>query len=460
MSHKRRKTKTVIDYWQSYSDMMAAMFLMFVLIMSSMLIKMQSDNETILEQRKQLERILGIKPEIVQELKKELEGFEVNIDEKTGDIEFKSDILFDTDMDVLKNEGTDFLGKFIPKYLNVVLSDKYLPSIAEIIIEGHTDTNGGYTYNLKLSQDRALSVANFIVGEKSNFVSGERKDKLRKIITVTGKSFTNPIYTDDSKKKIDASKSRRVELKFRLKDEETIAELQKILGNTADSAKNKKTHKPDQVSLTEESLAYKIICIDAGHGVNDSKEKEAIAPNSTETKRAYEMGTRGKNQTEEELNLIVAKKLEKKLKDLGAVVFMTRTTHNTDMTNIDRAKFANEKMADLTIKIHADAVEDISVNGISVLIPDDNFIDNKYVINKSKSAGEAILKKVIQSTGATDRGIVKRNDLTGFNWSNVPVILLEMGFMSNPKEDEKLETSEYQDKIVNGIIDGLIDYFN
>ena len=172
------------------------------------------------------------------------------------------------------------------------------------------------------------------------------------------------------------------------------------------------------------------------------------------------MGTRGKNQTEEELNLIVAKKLEKKLKDLGAVVFMTRTTHNTDMTNIDRAKFANEKMADLTIKIHADAVEDISVNGISVLIPDDNFIDNKYVINKSKSAGEAILKKVIQSTGATDRGIVKRNDLTGFNWSNVPVILLEMGFMSNPKEDEKLETSEYQDKIVNGIIDGLIDYFN
>ena len=165
MSHKRRKTKTVIDYWQSYSDMMAAMFLMFVLIMSSMLIKMQSDNETILEQRKQLERILGIKPEIVQELKKELEGFEVNIDEKTGDIEFKSDILFDTDMDVLKNEGTDFLGKFIPKYLNVVLSDKYLPSIAEIIIEGHTDTNGGYTYNLKLNKRNKKGVFKIITGQ-------------------------------------------------------------------------------------------------------------------------------------------------------------------------------------------------------------------------------------------------------------------------------------------------------
>lgn len=234
--HRIKKSNTDNSYWKSYSDIMAALLLMFILIMTTALWKSEENNQTIRQQAEQLaeqeeeiKKLLGIKPQIVRDLKDELSEFEVNIDENTGDIKFESDILFDTDMDVLKPQGTNFLSRFIPAYLKVVLSDEYLPSIAEIIIEGHTDTNGGYTYNLKLSQDRALSVANFIVGENSNFVSGERKEKLRKIITVTGKSFTNPVYTDESKTTIDANKSRRVELKFRLKDDETVAELQRIL---------------------------------------------------------------------------------------------------------------------------------------------------------------------------------------------------------------------------------------
>lgn len=218
------------DYWQSYSDMMAALLLMFILIMSLALSQVNSQATELQTQKEQLRKLLGVKPEIVADLKKELSEFDVNIDEKTGDILFKSDILFDYNQTILKEAGSSFLGQFMPKYLGVILSEKYLPYIAEIIIEGHTDNIGGYAFNLKLSQDRALTVAEYCIGDNNPFVTGEQLDQLRKIITVNGRAYTNPIYTDDTKMVIDQDKSRRVEVKFRLKDDETIEELKQILG--------------------------------------------------------------------------------------------------------------------------------------------------------------------------------------------------------------------------------------
>lgn len=226
MRYNRRIKKSKeegYDYWQSYSDMMAALVLMFVLIMSLTLVQIN-------EQKAQLNKLLGIKPEIIATLSSELSEFGVNIDENTGDIQFDSDILFDYNMAVLKPEGNDFLNKFMPKYLGVILNEKYVPYIAEIIIEGHTDDVGSYMSNLKLSQDRALSVAEYCIGDRNQFIHGNAVIELRKIVAVNGKSFSNPIYMDEEKNIIDKDKSRRVEIKFRLKDDETIAELQKILG--------------------------------------------------------------------------------------------------------------------------------------------------------------------------------------------------------------------------------------
>lgn len=207
------------------------------------------------------------------------------------------------------------------------------------------------------------------------------------------------------------------------------------------------------------SVTGKLIVVDAGHGINSYNKQEAIAPGVSETKAAFASGTNGKTYTEEELNLIVAKKLEAKLSKLGADVRMTRTEHKSDMTNIDRAEFANSINADISVKIHADGNNSSGVSGASMLVPSNDYIKNEALCEKSKRAGEIVLKEVTAQTGAANRGVVKRNDLTGFNWTKVPIVLLEMGFMTNPNEDSLLSSADYQDKIVQGIADGLIKYF-
>lgn len=222
---------------------------------------------------------------------------------------------------------------------------------------------------------------------------------------------------------------------------------------------------PSKVSETPvtEEIVYnvkgKVIVIDPGHGISSYNKQESIAPNSKTTKNAFVSGTRGKNQTEEQLNLSVALKLKAALEDRGAIVHMTRTEHNCSVSNIDRATFANDLNADISVKIHADGSTNSSSYGTSMLVPGGQYISDESIITKSITAGELILKEVTETAGSKNNGISVRNDLTGFNWSEVPVVLLEMGFMTNPEEDALLETDEYQDKIVLGILNGLELYF-
>ena len=241
------------------------------------------------------------------------------------------------------------------------------------------------------------------------------------------------------------------------------------------SSCNTSTQSPDTIESEREVTEYipietispepilplidKIICVDAGHGLNSSKQQENIAPNSKLTKPAFVSGTKGQVYTEEELNLIIALKLQAKLEENGASVYMTRTTHETSLSNIGRAIYANDLAADISIKIHADGSNDSSVNGISILVPSTEYVDDD-ICASSKTAGSLILDNIVAQTGAKNRGIISRNDMTGFNWSTVPVILIESGFMTNVQEDALLSTDEYQNKIVQGIVDGVIAYFD
>ena len=219
------------------------------------------------------------------------------------------------------------------------------------------------------------------------------------------------------------------------------------------------TPMPAPVAVVETGLVGKTICVDAGHGIFSKGRKEPVAPGSSETKAAFVSGTAGATCTEEQLNLQVALKLEKALADAGARVVMTRRTAECELSNVDRAKLANDEMADLTIRLHADGSDNKSISGMSMLVPSGKYIKDTALIEKSRKAGEAVLIAAVEATGAKNRGIVERSDMTGFNWSEVPVILFEMGFMTNAEDDKLLVQEEYQDKIVSGIVKGVEKYF-
>jgi N-acetylmuramoyl-L-alanine amidase len=204
------------------------------------------------------------------------------------------------------------------------------------------------------------------------------------------------------------------------------------------------------------------ICIDAGHGKTDRKEnlKEPIAPGSDIMKAAIASGTSGvaTKITEASLNLAVSKKLKTALSEKGANIIMIRENEYCDLTNVERTELWNSSGADLVIRIHANGLDDNTVSGVLMMVPGNKYIKDDEMLQKSALAGKHILEGVLKHTKAKSRGTVASNELTGFNWSKVPVILLEMGFMTNPEEDKLLNTDSYQNKIVMGIVEGIEKY--
>ena len=248
--------------------------------------------------------------------------------------------------------------------------------------------------------------------------------------------------------------------------EDTTAKQQPVFEQTDDPLPapietEKPETQPEQVSEPAEVLPLdtKIICVDPGHGVTDLREQEPYSPYSSETKQAFVGGTAGRNQTEEELNLAVGLQLKELLEAQGADVIMTRATHESDMTNYKRALLANEENADLCIRIHADGSDDPSVYGMSMLVPYGTQLATQDIVEPSRVAGEYVLQAAVAATGAKNNGIVQRSNLTGFNFAEVPTILIEMGFMSNAEEDALMETEAYQKKLAQGICDGILQYF-
>lgn len=253
----RRKRKSMDEetsYWLSYSDMMAALLLIFVLIISFTMLQskrqyeekerellaqqnvigeqqeqLDKQKDQMQEQQEQLDKIIGIKSALITALRDEFDGSElkVSVDSQTGAITFDASVLFDKGKYEIKEEGKNFLDQFLPRYFSVLLKNDFHQYVSEIMIEGHTDTTADYLYNLELSQQRALAVAKYCLDEKSSSIPKEQIDQLQKIMTANGRSFSNPIYKEDGSVDMDAS--RRVEFKFRLKDEEMVEEMVRIL---------------------------------------------------------------------------------------------------------------------------------------------------------------------------------------------------------------------------------------
>ncbi|MBR4719033.1 MAG: OmpA family protein [Lachnospiraceae bacterium] len=181
------------------------------------------------EQQQKLDNIIGVRTELIEELKREFDDSDLHVavDENTGAITFDASILFSYNQATLTPSGKEFLSEFLPRYVDVLLSPQYRDYISEILIEGHTDTEGNYLFNLELSQKRALSVAKYCLSDDSKVLTKEQLEELKDVISATGRSFSNPIYKEDGS--VDMEASRRVEFLFRLKDEEMIREMIEIL---------------------------------------------------------------------------------------------------------------------------------------------------------------------------------------------------------------------------------------
>lgn len=180
-------------------------------------------------QQQRLDDLVGVRTKIVRELTTALTraNLKASVDANTGDIMLESAVFFDVGKNQIKQEGQDFLRRFIPVYLGVLLQNEYADYVGEIIIEGHTDTQGNYLSNLELSQERALSVATFCL--ESPELTNRQLEMLRDILTAKGRSYSDPIYNTDGSVNMDAS--RRVEFKFRMKDSEMIDEIRKMLSS-------------------------------------------------------------------------------------------------------------------------------------------------------------------------------------------------------------------------------------
>ena len=282
-------------YWQSYSDMMAALLLVFILIIAITLaiykqkttdlettrqelslaqadlegfraaiektneelaaslaelqvayadaaLTQQELNNAYLEienaqkelaaTKSELQDIVGIRTDIIGALQGAFNNTGMKVDAQTGSITFSSDVLFQFGSYALTNESKAVLQEMIPRYLEVLLQDQYRDYIAEIIIEGHADTQNSYQTNMELSCNRAKAVAEFCLDD-SNGLSEEQILRLQQLLTVNGRSYSSPVYIKDAAgndtTEVDMAASRRVEIKFRLKEDEMIEKITGVL---------------------------------------------------------------------------------------------------------------------------------------------------------------------------------------------------------------------------------------
>lgn len=205
----------------------------------------------------------------------------------------------------------------------------------------------------------------------------------------------------------------------------------------------------------------RIIAIDAGHQAKGNQEKEPVGPGSSTLKAKVASGTEGISTKlpEYKLTLAVSQKVKRILEERGYKVVMIRETNDVNISNAERAKTANKSGASAFVRIHANSLDNSTVAGVLTMCQTSGNPYNGELHEKSYSLSRKITDSISSATGFKNRGVQETDSMSGINWCTIPVSIVEMGFMSNPEEDQKMAQDEYQEKIAAGIADGIDAYF-
>ena len=218
---------------------------------------------------------------------------------------------------------------------------------------------------------------------------------------------------------------------------------------------------PPTPTPTPKPLEGVVIGIDPGHQRVYNPNPEPVAPGSSQTKQKVAGGCRGVKSGVYEYEVVqsVGLYLKALLEEQGATVCITHETIDVDISNIERAEFFNEHNVDLGIRLHCNKSDDKKVKGAFMLIPSERRT-KFYEFNLR--AAKTVLEEYLKETGLSMRyrdGITERADQTGFNWCKRPVINIEMGHLSNPEEDALLSTDAFQQKMAQGLCNGIVRFF-
>ena len=206
----------------------------------------------------------------------------------------------------------------------------------------------------------------------------------------------------------------------------------------------------------------KKIAIDAGHQAHGNSEQEPIGPGASQTKAKVASGTTGRTTgvTEYQLNLDVSLKLRDELEAREYEVYMIRENNDVDISNAERAQLAAESGADILVRIHANGSDNTSVAGALTMAPSTaNPYLSQELIAECQKLSQCIITTFCASTGANNQGVYQTDEMSGLNWCSIPATIVEMGYMTNPDEDTRMQTPEYQQQMVTGIADGIDQYF-
>lgn len=244
--------------------------------------------------------------------------------------------------------------------------------------------------------------------------------------------------------------------------DDSVTEEDKTTSDQTDTDQDKKQDSAVSDVTTEEPAANShVVVIDPGHQGQGDSTTELNGPGSSTMKARVAGGTHGTTTGvyEYQLTLAISQQLQAELEKRGYTVYLTRTSHDVNISNMERAQYATNVGGEIAVRIHANGVDNASVSGAMALAPSSANPYIAYLADSSWNLSKCILDAYCAATGMRNQGVSTSDTMTGINWSTVPVTILEMGYMTNPTDDVNMEDPAYQARMVQGIADGIDAYF-